>query len=171
MGRCRWFGPPAVWLRGALPGDRVADPYATHSRRFDRTVRPPPGQDGNGVIDSPADPAGNGVIGQQNSSSLPRAPRFRKPSPRPSHHSFTDDDHDFQNEAIYERESVKRGRCRFCGRDFPHIPFAVGVGRSGPSQTCRRTSWCASRSHPLSLRPREMLPLDSCRVRTMTDVT
>ena len=31
-------------------------------------------------------------------------------------------------------------------RGLPHIPFAVGFGRSGPSQTCPRTSRCATRN-------------------------
>ena len=31
-------------------------------------------------------------------------------------------------------------------RGLPHIPFAVGFGRSGPSQACPRTSWCATRN-------------------------
>ena len=32
-------------------------------------------------------------------------------------------------------------RCRSCVAAFPHTPFAVGFGRSGPSQTCPRTRW------------------------------
>ena len=45
---------------------------------------------------------------------------------------------------IYDRDFVKRGRCRFCVAGFPHIPFAFGFGRSCPSQTCPRTSWSCS---------------------------
>ena len=53
-----------------------------------------------------------------------------EPNPSPPHRlprgAFS------RTKAIYERGLVKRGRCRFCGQDFPHIPLAVGVGRSGP---------------------------------------
>ena len=40
-----------------------------------------------------------------------------------------------RNEAIYERGEVKRAGAENLGREPPHIPLAVGVGRSGPSQT------------------------------------
>src|SRR5208337_2571629 len=36
-------------------------------------------------------------------------------------------------------------RCRFCVAGLPHIPFAVGFGRSCPSQTCPQTIQCAPR--------------------------
>jgi hypothetical protein len=54
-----------------------------------------------------------------------------------------------QNEPIYERAGVKRGGADFVSPGFPHIPFAVGFGRSGPSQTCRRTSWLCDPQHIL----------------------
>ena len=43
-----------------------------------------------------------------------------------------------------KNEPTMRGRlsseaCRFCVAGLPHIPFAVGFGRSGPSQTCPQT--------------------------------
>ena len=53
------------------------------------------------------------------------------------------------NEAIYERGAVKRGGADFVSRAFPHIPFAVGFGRSGPSQTCPRTNWLCNPQHIL----------------------
>jgi hypothetical protein len=64
-----------------------------------------------------------------------------------------------------ERGLVKRGRCRFCVMGLPHIPLAVGFGRSGPTQTRPRTDGCATRntssqpepegeSSPASLRKR-----------------
>ena len=34
-------------------------------------------------------------------------------------------------------------------RGFPHIPFAVGFGRSGPSQTCPRTIQACTPRHIL----------------------
>ena len=34
-------------------------------------------------------------------------------------------------------------------RGFPHIPFAVGFGRSGPSQTCPRTIQACPPQHIL----------------------
>lgn len=40
-----------------------------------------------------------------------------------------------RNEAIYESWEVKRAGAENLGRELPHIPLAVGVGRSGPSQT------------------------------------
>jgi hypothetical protein len=36
---------------------------------------------------------------------------------------------------IYESGEVKRAGADSVSREFPHIPLAVGVGRSGPSQT------------------------------------
>jgi hypothetical protein len=39
------------------------------------------------------------------------------------------------NKAIYESWEVKRAGAENSRREFPHIPLAVGVGRSGPSQT------------------------------------
>ena len=41
----------------------------------------------------------------------------------------------FSEEAIYESWEVKQAGAEKGGRELPHIPFAVGVGRSGPSQT------------------------------------
>jgi hypothetical protein len=35
-----------------------------------------------------------------------------------------------------------------CG-GLPHIPFAIGFGRSGPSQTCPQTSWLCNPQHIL----------------------
>jgi len=42
---------------------------------------------------------------------------------------------EFANEPIYEREAVKRGGADFVKRGYPHIPFAVGFGRSGSART------------------------------------
>src|SRR5262245_44810990 len=57
---------------------------------------------------------------------------------------------------IYERAFVKRGRCRFCSAGLPHIPLAVSVGRSGPSQTLAADELVVQPAvHPLSPRPRE----------------
>jgi hypothetical protein len=63
-----------------------------------------------------------------------------------------------RNEPIYERGSVKRGGADSVIGSSRTSPFAVGFGRSGPSQPACGRSGCASRSHPLSLRPREILP-------------
>jgi hypothetical protein len=50
-----------------------------------------------------------------------------------------------KNEAIYERADVKRGGADFVERVSRTSPFAVGFGRSGPSQTCPPRSGCATR--------------------------
>jgi hypothetical protein len=55
---------------------------------------------------------------------------------------------------INERAVVKRGRCRFCGAGLPHIPLAVGFGRSGPSQTLAGTNWSCNPQHILRARAR-----------------
>jgi hypothetical protein len=60
------------------------------------------------------------------------------------------------NKAIYERGEVKRAGAENLGRELPHIPLAVGVGRSGPSQTTPAAiGSCTPDTHPLSPRPRE----------------
>ena len=41
----------------------------------------------------------------------------------------------FQNEPIYESWEVKRAGAEILGREFPHIPFTFGFGRSGLSPT------------------------------------
>ena len=46
-----------------------------------------------------------------------------------------------------------------CG-GFPHIPFGVGFGRSGPSQTCPRTRWLC---HP------QPLPVVFCTIHARKD--
>jgi hypothetical protein len=56
----------------------------------------------------------------------------------------------------YERSFVKRGRCGFCIVSLPHIPLAVGLGRSGPSQTCPQTNGRAAHNTSPSARPREI---------------
>ena len=50
------------------------------------------------------------------------------------------------NEPIYERADVKRGGADFVERVSRTSPFAVGFGRSGPSQTCPPRSGRATRS-------------------------
>ncbi|MBV8612020.1 MAG: hypothetical protein JO034_31830 [Singulisphaera sp.] len=63
-------------------------------------------------------------------------------------------------EAIYERGEVKRAGADSVSREPPHIPLAVGVGRSGPSQTPPTVPGRATPgTHPLSPRSRES-PLD-----------
>src|SRR3954447_19990861 len=54
-------------------------------------------------------------------------------------------DHAAPNEAIYERGEVKRAGAGNCPGSSPHIPLAVGVGRSGPSQTPPRSRFVHSR--------------------------
>jgi hypothetical protein len=66
---------------------------------------------------------------------------MRKPLSRPER-----DDHGTSQTSIYERAFVKRGRCGFCVAGLPHIPLAVGFGRSGPSQTYPRTNGRATRN-------------------------
>jgi hypothetical protein len=51
------------------------------------------------------------------------------------------------NEPIYESWEVKRAGAENWGREFPHIPLAVGVGRSGPSQTTPAVSVGALPTH------------------------
>ena len=63
-----------------------------------------------------------------------------------------------KNEAIYERAVVKRGGADFVERVSRTSPFAVGFGRSGRSLTCPPRSGRATRTHPLSPRPREISP-------------
>ena len=63
-------------------------------------------------------------------------------------------------------------RCRFCVAGLPHIPFAVGFGRSGPSQTCPRTIQCAPRD--TSSEPEaegELPPSVPAVYEALTDVT
>ena len=65
----------------------------------------------------------------------------------------------FPNEPIYERGEVKRAGAEIWRREPPHIPLAVGVGRSGPSQTPPTVPGsCTPDTHPLSPRPRERSP-------------
>jgi hypothetical protein len=66
---------------------------------------------------------------------------MRKPQSRPAR-----DDCGTSQTSIYERAFVKRGWCRFRVAGFPHIPLAVGFGRSGPSQTCPRPNGRATRN-------------------------
>jgi len=57
-------------------------------------------------------------------------------------------------------------------RGFPHIPFAVGFGRSGPSQTCPQTIQCAPRN--TSSEPEaegELPPSVPAVYEALTDVT
>src|SRR5271157_1632235 len=63
-------------------------------------------------------------------------------------------------------------RCRFCVAGLPHIPFAVGFGRSCPSQTCPQTIQCAPRD--TSSEPEaegELPPSVPAVYEALTDVT
>src|SRR5262249_3395363 len=66
---------------------------------------------------------------------------MRKPLSRPER-----DDGGTSQTSIYERASVKRGRCGLCIAGLPHIPLAVGFGRSGPYQTSPQTNGRAARN-------------------------
>jgi hypothetical protein len=65
------------------------------------------------------------------------------------------------------RGPVSSEAVQILGRGLPHIPLAVGVGRSGPSQTCPRTIQACTRNTSSEPEAEGEVPLSAGSVRSV----